>query len=281
MLLLAPVSIVIVLAARPLATLLLAGVPRCQQAAAITVSTHMLVVFAPQVLLYGLAVVLYGILQAHRRFTAPALAPVVSSLVVIAAYLAFVPLGGAYRNNLAGLPVSAELVLAAGTTAGVAALMFTALGPAMRLRLRLRPTLRFPPGVAQRVRALGSGLPQLVGLSYLSAARIIGEVGDIGRIESKARFARMNGTAPIPASSGQTQRHRLNQGGNRRLNHVLHMMALTQARMDPRARAYVERRRTGGKSRRDAIRALKRHLSDVVYQQLRLDARLGSLAAAD
>src|SRR5690242_14058129 len=67
-LLLAPVSIIIVLAARPLATLLLAGVPRCQQAAAITVSTHMLVVFAPQVLLYGLAVVLYGILQAHRRF---------------------------------------------------------------------------------------------------------------------------------------------------------------------------------------------------------------------
>jgi transposase len=135
--------------------------------------------------------------------------------------------------------------------------------------------------IAQLVRALGSGLPQLVGLGYLSAARIIGEVGDIGRIESKARFARMNGTAPIPASSGQTQRHRLNQGGNRRLNHVLHMMALTQARMDPRARAYVERRRAEGKSRRDAIRALKRHLSDVVYQQLRLDARLGGLAAAD
>jgi transposase len=135
--------------------------------------------------------------------------------------------------------------------------------------------------IANSVRELGSGLPQLVGLGYLSAARIIGEVGDIGRIQSKARFARMNGTAPIPASSGQTQRHRLNQGGNRRLNHALHMMALTQARMDPRARAYVERRRAEGKSRRDAIRALKRHLSDVVYQQLRLDARLGGLAAVD
>jgi len=125
--------------------------------------------------------------------------------------------------------------------------------------------------IAQSVKALGSGLPQLVGISYLSAARIIGEVGDVGRIASKARFARMNGTAPIPASSGQTQRHRLNKGGNRRLNHAIHMMALTQARMDPRARAYVERHRRQGRSQRDAVRALKRRLSDVVYQQLRYD----------
>ena len=89
----------------------------------------------------------------------------------------------------------------------------------------------------------------------------------------------MNGTAPIPASSGQTQRHRLNKGGNRRLNHALHMMALTQARMDPRARAYVDRRRAEGRTYRDAIRALKRHLSDVVYQQLRHDAALLEAAA--
>lgn len=126
--------------------------------------------------------------------------------------------------------------------------------------------------IAQSVRATGSGLPELVGISFLSAGRIIGEVGDVGRIATKARFARMNGTAPIPASSGQTQRHRLNKGGNRRLNHALHMMALTQARMDPRARAYVERRRAEGRTYRDAVRALKRHLSDVVYQQLRHDA---------
>lgn len=136
--------------------------------------------------------------------------------------------------------------------------------------------------IAQSVQASGSGLPRLVGLSCLSAARIIGEVGDIGRIPSKARFARMNGTAPIPASSGQTQRHRLNKGGNRRLNHALHMMALTQARMDPRARAYVERRRAEGRTKRDAVRALKRHLSDAVYQQLRHDAAaLGAVAMAD
>ena len=136
--------------------------------------------------------------------------------------------------------------------------------------------------IAQSVKSLGSGLPQLVGIGYLSAGRVIGEVGDINRIQTKARFARMNGTAPIAASSGQTQRHRLNRGGNRRLNHALHMMALTQARMDPRARAYVERRCSEGHTKRDAVRALKRHLSDVVYQQLRADAaRLEAAAKAD
>ena len=154
--LLAPASLIIVLAARPLASLLLAGVPHCSEAAEVMVSSRMLVVFAPQILLYGLAVVFYGILQAHRRFTAPALAPVVSSVVVIGAYLAFVPLAAGHRGGLASLPEPAELMLSVGTTAGVAALMFTALGPALRLRLRLRPTLLFPPGVARRVRALAA-----------------------------------------------------------------------------------------------------------------------------
>ena len=151
--LLVPASLIIALIARPLASLLLAGVPHCSQAAAVSVSSRMLAIFAPQILLYGLAVVLYGILQAHRRFTAPALAPIVSSIVVIGAYLAFVPLAGGDRA-LIGLPLPAELVLSVGTTVGVAALMLTALGPALRLRLRLRPTLRFPDGVARRVRAL-------------------------------------------------------------------------------------------------------------------------------
>jgi hypothetical protein len=91
----------------------------------------------------------------------------------------------------------------------------------------------------------------------------------------------MNATASIPSSSGQTQRHRLNQGGNRRLNHALHMMALTQARIDARARAYVERRRGEGRTKRDAVRALKRHLSDAVYQHLRADAVLRTITAAD
>ena len=154
--LLAPASLVVVLLARPLASVLLAGVPHCAQSAAVTVSSRMLMVFAPQVLLYGLAVVLYGILQAHRRFTAPALAPVVSSLVVIAAYLAFVPLSAGSHGRLALVPLPAQLMLSVGTTAGVAALVLIALGPAVRLRLRLRPALRFPDGVARRVRGLAA-----------------------------------------------------------------------------------------------------------------------------
>jgi putative peptidoglycan lipid II flippase len=154
--LLVPASLVIVLLARPISSALLAGVPHCAQSAAVTVSSRMLMVFAPQVLLYGLAVVLYGILQAHRRFTAPALAPVVSSLVVIAAYLAFVPLSAGSHGRLALVPLSAELMLSVGTTAGVAALVLIALGPAVRLRLRLRPALRFPEGVARRVRGLAA-----------------------------------------------------------------------------------------------------------------------------
>jgi putative peptidoglycan lipid II flippase len=161
-LLLAPASVIIAVAAGPLASLLLAGAPRCAHAAIVGVSTRMLVVFAPQILLYGLAVVLYGILQAHRRFTAPALAPVLSSLVVISAYLAFVPLSHGY-GTLASLPRPAELMLSVGTTAGVAALALTALVPALRLRLRLRPTLRFPAGVAPRIRGLAAaGLIALI-----------------------------------------------------------------------------------------------------------------------
>ncbi|HEV8275921.1 MAG TPA: lipid II flippase MurJ [Streptosporangiaceae bacterium] len=161
--LLVPVSILLVLVAGPLTSLLLAGAPRCDAAATQAVSARMLVVFAPQILLYGLAVVLYGILQAHRRFTAPALAPVISSLVVIAAYVAFVPLRDGAQTRLTALTRPAELVLSIGTTAGVAALVFTALGPALRLRLRLRPALRFPDGVARRVRGLaGVGVAALI-----------------------------------------------------------------------------------------------------------------------
>ncbi len=162
--LLAPVAVLLALTAGPVVSLLLSGAPGCHpQAAMVAVSARMLAVFAPQIVLYGLAVVLYGILQAHHRFTAPALAPVLSSLVVIGAYIAFVPLGRGYQNRLAALPWPAELMLSLGTTAGVAALALTALGPALRLRLRLRPALRFPEGVAVRVRGLAAvGIAALI-----------------------------------------------------------------------------------------------------------------------
>ncbi len=127
------------------------------------IASGMLSVFAPQILLYGLAVVLYGILQAHRKFTAPAIAPILSSVVVIAAYLIFVPLGRHYTTNVDHLPLAAQLTLSVGTTLGVAALAVTALVPAWRLRLRVRPTLTFPPGIARRATGLaGVGVAALV-----------------------------------------------------------------------------------------------------------------------
>jgi putative peptidoglycan lipid II flippase len=155
-LLLVPVSVLVAVTARPLVTLLLGGTPGCPRQSMVALSTRMLVVFAPQVVLYGLAVVLYGILQSHWRFVAPALAPVLSSLVVIGAYFWFGVVGNGYQNMTRPVPTAAWVVLAAGTTVGVAALVVTPLLPATRLRLRLRPTLWFPAGVAARVRSLAA-----------------------------------------------------------------------------------------------------------------------------
>jgi putative peptidoglycan lipid II flippase len=156
-LLLTPVSVIVALAARPIVSVLLGGTHGCLRPGLISVSSRMLIVFAPQILLYGLAVVLYGILQAHRRFGAPALAPLVSSVVVIAVYGAFGAVGGQYVNRLASLPAGAEFLLSGGTTLGVLALVLTAAVPLARLRAGQRlppPTLRFPPRVGGRVRRL-------------------------------------------------------------------------------------------------------------------------------
>jgi putative peptidoglycan lipid II flippase len=160
---LVPVSVILAAVAGPVVSLLVPAAPGCAHADVVSVAAGMLAVFAPQILLYGLAVVLYGMLQAHRRFAAPALAPVLSSLVVIAAYEAFVPLGQAHTQQLSGLSTAAQLTLSLGTTAGVAALVLTALPPALRLRIRMRPALRFPAGVARRAGGLAAvGITALI-----------------------------------------------------------------------------------------------------------------------
>jgi putative peptidoglycan lipid II flippase len=164
---LVPLTIIIVAVAGPVAALLNPhnSSTGCVHAEVVSTTATMLRIFAPQALLYGLSVVLLGVLQAYRRFAAYALAPLVSSLVVIASLVAFVPLGRGVP--LAKLSDLALLVLAAGATLGVAAMVVVALWPIWRLRLRLRPALRLPPGIARRAGGLA-----LVGIVEIVATEI-------------------------------------------------------------------------------------------------------------
>src|SRR5215203_803194 len=114
----------------------------------------------------------------------------------------------------------------------------------------------------------GSGLMQLNGIGPSGAARLLGDIGDVSRFPTKAHFASWNGTAPLDASSGEQTRHRLSRAGNRRINRALHIMAIVQLRHDTDGRRYYDRRVAEGKTPMEAMRALKRRLSDVVYRQL-------------
>ena len=157
---LVPLSILMAAAAAPLSAFLVDS-QRCSGSTDLTAS--MVVVFAPQIALYGVGIVLAGVLQAHRRFLAAALAPLLSSVVVIATYLLYGALAQGRGNDLARLPSQASTVLAAGTTLGVVALSLPLLVPVHRAGIRLRPTWTFPTGVAARARALaGAGLLALV-----------------------------------------------------------------------------------------------------------------------
>jgi transposase len=122
------------------------------------------------------------------------------------------------------------------------------------------------------VAELAPNLLRLRGCGALSAAKLLAEAADIRRFRSPAAFAMHNGTAPIPVSSGNQQRHRLNRGGNRQLNAALHRIAITQLRLGGEAKVYVARRMSNGNTKTEAIRALRRKLSDEVYRRLRLDA---------
>ena len=128
--------------------------------------------------------------------------------------------------------------------------------------------------IKQALEVVGTTLTDIHGVGVITAARIIGEVGDIRRFSSKHQFAAGNGTAPIPVASGRTDRHRLNRGGNRRLNRAIHVIARTQAAWYPEAKTYMDKKGAEGKTRAEALRCLKRRLSDIVYRTLLEDQNL-------
>lgn len=146
---------------------------------------------------------------------------------------------------------------------------------------RLNRLMADADGLEERLGRLVKDHPlrSLKGAGVLAAAKLIGEVGDVRRFRSADAFAMLAGVAPIPASSGQTRRMRLNRGGNRQLNRALYVIALVQAWHHPPARAFIARKRAAGKTWREALRALKRHLARVVFHLLVEGARPAQIAA--
>ena len=120
----------------------------------------------------------------------------------------------------------------------------------------------------------------LPGVGPVVAARILADVGDVARFADRNRFASWTGTAPLDASSGEQNRHRLSRAGNRRMNHMMHIAATTQIRLDTDGRAYYRRKLADGKTPMEAMRCLKRRISDAVYRQLVADANRRTNAAA-
>jgi transposase len=127
----------------------------------------------------------------------------------------------------------------------------------------------------EMVLASGSTLMDLPGVGLVVAARVLADTGDVARFADRNRYASWTGTAPIEASSGEVVRHRLSRAGNRRMNHMIHIAATTQIRLDTPGRAYHLRKIAAGKSRREAMRCLKRRISDALYRRLRADAAIG------
>jgi transposase len=125
--------------------------------------------------------------------------------------------------------------------------------------------------IEAEVEASGTSLTEIFGVGPILAAKIIGTVGSVARFPTKAHFASYSGTAPVEASSGEVVRHRLSLAGNRKLNNALHMVAICQARSDVRGGAYYRKKLAEGKSRKEALRCLKRRVSDAVFKSLMAD----------
>jgi transposase len=139
--------------------------------------------------------------------------------------------------------------------------------------------------IGRLVGALSPTLLEMVGCGPLTAAKLVGEAAGVGRFRSRAAFARHNGSAPVPVWSGNTVRHRLSRTGNRQLNLALHRIAITQLQREGPSKTYLEHRRAKGDTKPEAIRALRRRISDEVFRRMRHDeaaraARPTGLAAA-
>lgn len=136
------------------------------------------------------------------------------------------------------------------------------------IRRRTRRAKELEAEIAALVEEKAPGLLELKGCGVLTAAKLVAETAGAVRFASDAKFARLAGVAPIPASSGARVRHRLDRGGNRQLNCALHRIAVCQGRTHPPAREFLERKQAEGKSRREALRCLKRHLARRVWKLL-------------
>jgi transposase len=134
--------------------------------------------------------------------------------------------------------------------------------------------------IEAEVEASGTTLTEIFGVGPILAAKIIGTVGNVRRFSTKAQFASYSGTAPVEASSGEMVRHRLSLAGNRHLNTALHMIAVCQARSDVRGGAYYRKKIAEGKSRKEALRCLKRRVSDAVFNNLMADLEGASCSVA-
>jgi murein biosynthesis integral membrane protein MurJ len=171
---LVPITVLGALITRPLIRLLVGGGhPGCSATAEVAVGARMLEVFMPQVVLYGVAVILIGVLQAHRRFLGGAVGPLISSVVVIAAYLTFGAVAAHRETDLSTLTHGHELILSVGTTLGVAALLLTLLVPTALTGIRFRPTFRFPPGVATTIRAMAISGALVVGSQDIATGVVL------------------------------------------------------------------------------------------------------------
>ena len=155
----------------------------------------------------------------------------------------------------------------------------------VRIRTLTREINDLEREIGRLVAELTPTLLEMVGCGPLTAAKLLGEAAGVGRFRSRAAFARHNGSAPLPVWSGNTVRHRLSRTGNRQLNLALHRIAITQLQREGPGKTYLEHRRAMGDTKPEAIRALRRRISDEVFRRMRHDeaaraARPTGLAAA-